>query len=163
MPDNADSQLVSEIARGIIAEVAPDELPMFGMASDAYMRDPTRAAGNADPDEMLGFGGGELELLTPVVLTVTSGVVSYLLNSVLAAAKTEGQAVIQQRVRQLFKRFSAAESAPSAAASPSPGLTRDQLVEVRRVAFEIATRTGVTAAQAALVADSTVGQLAIAG
>jgi hypothetical protein len=171
MSEVADPQLVSEVARGIVAEVAPDELPMFGVASEAYIADPKRASEKADPDEMLGFGGGaELALLTPVVLTVASGVVSYLVNAVLEVAKSEGEVVIQQRVRQLFKRFSGTETKATGAATTSasesakpPGLTREQLVEVRRVAFEIASRTGITSAQAALVADSTVGQLVIAG
>ena len=165
MSEVADPALVTEIARGIVAEVAPDELPMFGMASEAYLNDPRRAEGNADDDdEMLGFGGGaELALLTPVVLTVTSGVVSFLLSTVLSAAKSESQTLIQQQVKQLFKRFSATDAAQAQTAKAPLALTREQLIEVRRVAFDIATRTGVTAAQAALVADSTVGQLAIAG
>jgi hypothetical protein len=161
MTDVADPELVSEVARGILADVAPDELPMFGMASEAFLKDPSRAAGRGNDDEMLGFGGGELELLTPVVLTVTSGVVSFLVTTLLTAAKAESQAIIQQRVRQLFKRFGSGD--PSQPKPAGLALTREQLVEVRRVAFEIATRTGVTAAQAALVADSTVGQLVIAG
>src|SRR5262245_40757584 len=102
MTQPADPELVTEIARGIVAEVAPDELAMFGAASSAYLQNP-RAAGKADDDEMLGFGGGtELELLTPVVLTVASGVVSFLISTVLAAAKTESQSVIQQQVKLLF-------------------------------------------------------------
>jgi hypothetical protein len=160
MSEPADPQLVTEIARGIIAELAPEELPMFGLASQAYVSDPRRLSASADDDEMLGFGGGtQLELLTPVVLTVASGVVSYLLSTVFAAAKAEGQVLIQQQVKQLFKRFHAPEPDTKAPVT----LTRDQLIEVRRVAYEIATRSGVTAAQAALLADSTVGQLAIAG
>jgi hypothetical protein len=160
MTEVADPELLSEVARGVLAEVAPDELPMFGLASDAFLKDPSRAAGGGNDDEMLGFGGGELELLTPVVLTVTSGVISFLVTTVLTAAKAESQTIIQARVRQLFKRFGSGDSQPKPAGL---GLTREQLVEVRRVAFEIASRTGVTAAQAALVADSTVGQLVIAG
>jgi hypothetical protein len=159
MADAADPALVTEVARGIVADVAPDELPMFELTSEAYLQDPRRAEAGGDSDEMLGFGGGaEMELLTPVVLTITSGVVSYLITTVLNAAKSEGQTLIQQQVKLFFKRFNT-EQTPKPGA---PALTRDQLIEVRRVAYDIASRSGVPAAQAALLADSTVGQLVVA-
>jgi hypothetical protein len=158
----SDATLISEIAHGIIAEVAPDELPMFGVVSRAFLTDPKLAAvGAGDDDEMLGFGGGaEVELLTPLVFSITSGVVAFLVTTVVNAAKSETQAIVQQRVRQLFKRFSAGTSPQTL---PPLALSREQLAEVRRVAFDIASRTGLPAAQAALLADSTVGQLAISG
>jgi len=160
----SDPTLVSDIARGIIEDVAPDELPMFGMASRAYLSNPkVVTAGGGAADEMLGFGGGEVELLTPVIFSITSGVISFLIATVVSAAKSESESVVKEQVRQLFKRFSsqAVVATPTRAAPMS--LTREQLVEVRRIAYDTASSSGLPANQAALLADSTVGQLAIAG
>jgi len=161
----SDPTLVSDIARGIIEDVAPDELPMFGMASRAYLKNPTLVtAGGGAADEMLGFGGGEIEMLTPVIFSVTSAVVSFLLAAVVSAAKSETESVVKAQVRQMFKRLTPATAtvaATPAAAAPI-ALTREQLIEVRRVAYDAAAGSGLPANQAALLADATVGQLAIA-
>ena len=159
----SDPQLVSEIAHGIIEDVAPDELAMFNMANRAYLANPSRLDAGGDADEMLGFGGGEVELLTPVIFSVTSGVVAFLITTIMNAAKVESETVVKQQVRQLFKRFTPATATLAPAAAAPMALTREQLVAVRRVAFDIASESGLPANQAALLADSTVGQLAIAG
>ena len=155
-----DARLVADVARDIVSEVAPDELAMFEVSTEAYLADPRRAAA-PETDEMLGFGGGgAFELLTPVVLTIASGVISFLVDSALSAAKTEGRAIVQQRVRQLFKRFSA-ESTP-ASGTPPAALTPAQLAQARQVALDIALRMHVPPDQAALLADAAVGQLVLA-
>jgi hypothetical protein len=160
----SDPALVSDIAREIIEDVAPDELPMFGMASRAYLSNPERinASGGA-ADEMLGFGGGEIEMLTPVIFSVTSAVVSFLVAAVVSAAKSETESVVKAQVRQMFKRFTPAAVAATPAASAPITLTREQLIEVRRVAYDVASGSGLPANQAALLADSTIGQLALVG
>ena len=112
----SDPTLVSDIARGIVEDVAPDELPLFGMASRAYLNDPKLVtAGGGAADDMLGFGGGEVELLTPVIFSITSGVVSFLVATVISAAKSETESVVKQQVRQLFKRFNTATVAATPA------------------------------------------------
>jgi hypothetical protein len=141
------------VARDIVTTVAEDELPLFDASSELFLSDPRRID-PADGDEMLGFGSAEVELLTPVILSVTSGVVTYLVKAIGSAAAAEGKVIVQQRVRQMFKRFR--EDTPAA----PPPLTREQLAEVRQVAIEIATRMRVNPEQARLLADATVGQLA---
>jgi hypothetical protein len=159
MNEDETSLLVVDVARDIVGDVAPDELPIFEVSSQAFVLDPDKARGS-DDDQMLGFGtGAEFELLTPVVLSITSGVVTYLLKTALEASKAEAKVVVEQRVRLLFKRFRTDGDAAGAAAPP---LTHQQLVEVHQVALDIATRMSVPQPQASLLADATVGQLAVA-
>jgi hypothetical protein len=156
---DSDATLVADVARTIVSEVAPDELPLFEVSSETYLADPRRVA-STDADEMLGFGGGaELELLTPVILSVTSGIVTFLIDSVLSASKAEGKAIVEEKVRLLFRRFRVVKSADQ---STPPPLTREQLSEVHQVALDIATRMSVPADKAGLLADAAVGQLALA-
>jgi len=66
------NQLVADLARDMVAEIAPQELPTFRAQSEAYFKDPERALkGQAGKDDMLGFGvGAAVTFLTPVVLAV---------------------------------------------------------------------------------------------
>jgi hypothetical protein len=155
----AARNLIADVAREIVADIAPDELDLFDVSAEAYLDNPDQAAATAG-DEMLGFGGGaELEMMTPVVLSITSGVVAFLVNSALTTAKAEGQAVVQEQVRQLFRRFR--PRTPAATTGPSP-LSPKQLAQVRQVALDVATRMQVAPEQARLLADATVGQLVLA-
>jgi hypothetical protein len=60
-------------------------------------------------------------------------------------------------VRSLFRKFQPGDRA----VAPVPGLTRQQLAEVRSLAFEKATALGIREARAQLLADATVGSLTV--
>jgi hypothetical protein len=159
-----DDQLIAGLARDQIAQMAPQELPLFRAQSQAYFSDPTKALQRRKPKEdMLGFGAeAAVTFLTPVVLEVTRSVIVYLVAEVEKTAKTESAGVVHNLVRQLFKKFAPASGGNAAPGTQPAALTAAQLAEVRRLAFEKARQLNLAESQANLLADSMVGSLAIA-
>jgi hypothetical protein len=161
MHDPAEQQLVTELARAQVAQLAPKELPLFRPTCNAYFQDPEAALQGAFNDETLGFGAeAGLSFLTPIILAVTTQVVTFLLAEVKKSAQAEASAAIQDLVKRLFKGL----RAPEQQADPTvPQLTRDQLQQVRSLAFEKARQLHLPEAKAALLADSLAGSLVVAG
>jgi len=104
------------------------------------------------------FGVGEAVIfLTPVALSVVSDVVVYLRGELAKAAARDAAGALDDMVRSLFRRFHGGE-----ASAQVPGLTREQIAEVRRLAFEKARLLGVSEARSQLLADATAGSLVLA-
>lgn len=154
MPDQVDRDVVADVSRQIVAEVAPDELPLFSVNSQAYFKNPKKALESSEgADDALGFGVELLvPLLTPIVLSVVTEVVNHLTQSL--SQQLAGKA--EQLVGALFKR-------PGATAHPAPvlQLSPAQLSEVRSIAFTKARQLKLPEAEAALLADSVIGSLAV--
>src|SRR5512135_1499250 len=132
MTEIADEQLIDEVARGLIADLAPQELPLFRANSAAYFKDPEKALqGQPAKDEMLGFGAGDaVVLLTPIVLAVISDVIAFLIEEVKKAAQAESARWIDDTVKAMFKKFRRAEKEEKG--KPLP-LTPEQLAQVRSI------------------------------
>jgi hypothetical protein len=160
--DPARNALIEDVARDVLAETAPQELPLFRATSSAYFSDPQRAtASAAAKDDALGFGVGDAVLFTtPIVLAVTSEVVTYLVGQVTKAAHLETSGVIEDVVRGMFRRFRKEPAAAAARTPPSTALSSRQLADVRRLAYEKARALKLDEAKAALLADSLAGSLA---
>lgn len=164
--DNLDDALVVELARSLVRDVAPQELPMFRANSALYLKDPDKAQQqrqSSGKDDLLGFGAGiDLTLLTPVAMAVATEVIKFLAMEIARAAKSESAPIIHEQVRLLFSRFRGeTDSNPEAQAKPA-ALTRQQLEQVRTIAYDTACRLNLTTDQARLLADSTIGGLAVA-
>ena len=74
MPNAGQQQVVSDAARKVIADMAPQELALFRPLSQAFFKDPDKTLkGGGGSDKMLGFGGMASigSLLTPAVLQST--------------------------------------------------------------------------------------------
>jgi hypothetical protein len=161
--DNLDDTLVVELARSLVRDVAPQELPMFRASSALYLKDPGKAQQQrkSGSDDLLGFGAGvDLTLITPVALAVATEVIKFLATEIARAAKSEASPIIQTQVRRLFSRLPG--SIPEANPSKPPALTRQQLEQVRSIAYDTACRLNLSTDQARLLADSTIGGLAVA-
>jgi hypothetical protein len=156
-----DQALVADIARDVVKQVAPQEMPLFRAQSQAYFEHPARAPKSEDGrDELLGFGTGvEITLLTPVILQVTQEVLKLLAIELAKIATHDAAVSMDKRVRGLFRRF---RGVGDDVAGASPPLTTAQLRDVRAVAFETACRLNVGAVQAGLLADAMVGALVVA-
>src|SRR5215471_3083844 len=81
MTDLTQNELVSEIARDVVTQIASQELPIFQAVSEAYFANPGNALkGLKSEDRVLGFGlDPTAALLTPVVLRVLTEVFQFLL------------------------------------------------------------------------------------
>ncbi|HET6561168.1 MAG TPA: hypothetical protein VFG72_04780 [Marmoricola sp.] len=161
-PD-ADRDLLEELARTVLEHSAPEELVIFEETSEEYFRDPDGVLNPARRDEALGFGL-DLALLTPYVLAVAAPVVTFLLQTVAAAAKEEATPRVKELVRRLFNRAGdrSPGAAPDAGEKEPLALTGEQAREVREVALARAKDLGLPAEQARLLADSVVGGLVVA-
>ena len=82
MTDKTENQLIAELARDLISQTVPQELPLFRANSEAFFSNPEKLlAGQKGKDEMLGFGVGEaITMLSPVILMVTSEIVKFLIE-----------------------------------------------------------------------------------
>lgn len=188
MSNGASQELVAEVTREIVEARFPEELPHFRAQSRAYFEDPRRSLeGSGSGDNMLGFGGGEaVAMVTPVALAVVSEVVTYLLEEVKEAVKSEGETAVESNIRHLFKRLDPAErekkkkeqrksesidraeakvEAPTQTAeggrtdSPGDALTPDQINAVRTRALEKALALELPEQKAELLADALAGSL----
>jgi hypothetical protein len=150
--------LIVEVARDVVAVVAPEEMVLFRPMSAAYFDAPDRL-GQAPKDDMLGFGAGDaIVALTPVALSVISAVVTYLRGEVARATSKEVGQIVDEQVHGLFRRF---HHGGQAAAPALSGLSKDQLAAVGRLAFEHARAMHVGDGRARLLADAVVGGLVL--
>ncbi|MFJ9033174.1 hypothetical protein ACIRQP_32590 [Streptomyces sp. NPDC102274] len=143
---------VRDLVREVIADLAPDELPLldglFNLDDATAIR---RLTGRGQRREPLGFGMGEIAvLITPVVWLTLDQAARRIADAALDSASRESTALL----RRLFRRRQAPVTMPP--------LTREQLVEVRRLVLETAERRGLPAERASEVADGVVAGLALA-
>lgn len=162
-----DDVLVTRLARAAVAQAAPEELPLFRATSEAYFNDPDSLERQASGDDMLGFGVGEaLVLVTPIALSVAREVLDFVVDEVRARARDAGKEAIDRLVERL--RGDGDEHAAGRAAPPAPtaddvpGLTVEQLRQVRALAVEKAQQFALPPEKVTLLADSLVGSLATA-
>ena len=155
----ANDQLVVDLARESVAQVAPQELPLYRATSEMYLRNPERVLqAQRGKDEPLGFGmEAGVVLLTPIIITVTKEVVEFVAAEVMKSIRTESSDVISEFVKKMFKKFRReGEELP-------PPLTHEQIKRVRELALEKGQQLQLSPNQAELLADSLVGDLAVPG
>jgi hypothetical protein len=155
------NQLIADLARDIVAQTAPQELPLFRTMSAAYFKNPEKLLkGQSEKDEMLGFGvAGVVIMLTPTILAIMSQVVQFIITEVQKSVATNSADVINDLVSKMFKKFRPAEKKDR---ENLPALTTEQLKRVRNMAYQEARKLALSDAQAGLLADSIVGSLVVA-
>ncbi|MER5758870.1 hypothetical protein [Streptomyces sp. NPDC002082] len=149
--DGRSNVLVRDLVRSVVADLAPEELPIVDglrQFDDAAVR--RRLRGRRARREPLGFGIGEIAVLvTPVVWLVLDGVAQRLAA---AAADRTAQGVTGTLSRLLGRRTPAVEVPP---------LTREQLAEVRALVMAAAGQRGLPPERAEAIADAVVARLAL--
>lgn len=134
------------VSRSVVAEHAPEELPLFDATAAAYAA--RRRA--PSPDELLGFGVGAVEaVVTVAVLAATKGAVDALLEY---SGKRTARGLRGRLSRLRWRRRAAA-----VAAEP---LSSEQLNATRDAARRAILAYGLTDQQANLLAGAIVGELA---
>jgi hypothetical protein len=153
-----DDTRVLELARAGVERAAPEELPLFGPTSEAFLEDPASLEREGGGDRTLGFGvESALVLVTPAALSVARELVTYVTAQVRARLADEGEGVIQRTLDRIFGgRKPSAEPAEPA----PPELSDEQLERVRAMALEKAKQLRLSDEKAELLADSLVGSLA---
>jgi hypothetical protein len=146
------------LAERVVAAVAPDEVEMFPAVADVYLANPNRVLSrDADRDESLGFGVGDVEtLLTPVVVYVAAAVVERMSDAV-------GQGVVDSIKKLLTILLRKKPQQVDEAGYPDSGESvrsmQDQARAVWRVAFDKAREAGLDDTKARIIANATVVEL----
>ena len=106
MSEAVDEELIASVAREQVAQLAPQELPLFRAQSAAYFEDPQKALqGDRAGEDMLSFGPEvAFALLTPVILSVTSTVLGAVAEELAKTLGEESRGVVGDLVRRLFRR-----------------------------------------------------------
>lgn len=160
MTSTSTNDLVITVARDLVTQLAPQELPLFRSASQQFRQHPERLlAGPQANDDPVGFGVGEAAaLLTPAALAAMSSVISYLIEEISKVVIDKSATLLLDRVRQLLQK---PEAAPQHHAQQLPLLTPAQLAQVREIARKQALVSRLSPARANALADAIVGKLAI--
>ena len=160
MTDKTEAQLIAELARDLISQTVPQELPLFRANSEAFFTNPEKLlAGQKGKEEMLGFGVGEaITMMSPAILMITSEIVKFLIEELKKTVKDESSALVSETVKKMFKKFRPEENKEN---SPAP-LTPEQLAQVRELALKKARHLKLSDARCKLLADALVGSLATA-
>jgi hypothetical protein len=142
---------VREVVHDVVADVAPEELPVLAGLSrlddDEALRRLTR---RRRPREPLGFGIDTIATLATAIAWVA--VLESVKRMVQPAADGLSRG-IGTRLRRLFRR----RSAPTVV----PVLTPEQLAEIHRRVLELAEQNGFGADRATVLAERLVARLAL--
>ncbi|MGD8405202.1 MAG: hypothetical protein PVJ21_16180 [Anaerolineales bacterium] len=163
------NQLVINLAKDIVAEIAPQEMPMFRAQSEFYIRDPEEALKpQTGKDEMLGFGTESVAtFITPTVLALSSVVVNFVVTTVKGSVQKETKNFIDDVVRSMFhylriggnKEERIGETGQNSDKGASLPLTPKQIMELRDLVFSQALQLRLSEKTARLLADSFIGRL----
>ncbi|SAL14594.1 hypothetical protein AWB74_00386 [Caballeronia arvi] len=158
MDPAAEHDLIREISRHVLTQIAPQELPLFTAASAAWFADPAAAMkASKNRDAALGFGADAFSILfTPLVLQVVSEIMPMLGGIALKATETAVGEEVSALVRKMFRRGES-ETRPDAA----PALNTEQLGEVHRHVIAAGKRLRLDHAQTQRLADAVVAQFVL--
>ncbi|AOS64559.1 hypothetical protein [Actinoalloteichus hymeniacidonis] len=149
---NTTPNTVRAVVHDVVAQVAPEELPIVaGLATmdEATVR--RRLAEARSRREPLGFGLVEvIALVTPVVWLAVDHAAERIAESAVDGAAKGSRTLL----RRLFRRRR------RVAAAVVPPLSTEQLIEVRRLVLEQAATHGLDEPRASMVADAVVARLA---
>lgn len=138
-------EFITELAKSIITEVEPAELPLFDELILEYFADPTPPDLSVQmSDDPAGSGLGEIMVaVTPAAAAIASAVLTYILTEVIKTFQEESAEALKKKIKGLFRKKDD---------SPSP-LTTEQLEQIRKIALKKAQEFGVEANQARQIAN----------
>jgi hypothetical protein len=152
--DAAVEGAVDALARQVIADQSPAELPLFAATAERYHADPasTLSAGSKT-DETLGFGvETAVVLLTPFALDLVKRIFTQLAEKLGDSAANS----LAGRVSAMFHRDASSETAEH----EPPALSAEQLALVSQTAREQAKHLRLPSAEAEALANGVVAALA---
>ena len=159
MVEVAQSQLVTNVAHDLIAQIAPQELPLFSVTSEAYFKNPEKLLkGQKGKDETLGFGIeiASAVMMSPIVLTIVDEVIKVIVGEVIP-----GEIKKSGIISKISKKLRPDKEKDKKVTLPLP-LTLEQLKQVHDLTLSEAGRFNLPKPQAELLADSLVGSLTLA-
>ncbi|MFC5719157.1 hypothetical protein ACFP1Z_03025 [Streptomyces gamaensis] len=142
---------VRQVVRDVVAEVAPEEIPVLDGLSrlddDEALRRLTQRRRSREP---LGFG---LDEVTTLATALTWVAVQESVKQIVEPATDGLSRSVMSRIRRMFRR----RSVPTVV----PVFTREQLAEVQRRILDSAAQAGFDTDRATVLAERTVAKLAL--
>lgn len=147
-------QLLKEVSKEFIAEIAPEELEYADELLEEYYQNPPQESSRSD--DPLAFGGEILVAVTPVVAMVLQAVFKFLVEEAIKSAKEEGAALVAKKIKAFFNPTVNAQEEKTT-------LTVEQLKKLKELAKKEARRGGMSAKRAEDFALKIVARLSLAG
>jgi hypothetical protein len=144
-------QLVAEVSKEIVADIAPEELELVDELLDDYYANPSVHEGTDNP---LGFGSELLAASTPVIAMALHTFFNFVLNEVWVSAQKEGAVLIAQKMKTLLNPTKEKEE-------PALGLTQEQLEQAKKLIKKEAMRGGMKPKKAEDLALKIVGRIVL--
>lgn len=173
MSDQAQQEMVAELARSVVEVLAPQELPGFPACQEAFFEDSGGSLEDRTRTAALRGSGsaGVAAVVAPVALAVASEVVAFILNEIKKALRQEAASAISTFVKRWLARLRSANRTgePGAQGGPEehlepdtpPELSAGQLAQIYVLAIETARQLRLSGQEAAHLADATVRSLAV--
>jgi hypothetical protein len=144
-----DEQAARTLAQAVVADLAPQELPLFGPISRAWFANPDRVRDGPATDDTLGFGVAEAAtILTPVILAVATRVVAVLAEDFSQSMINITANEIAERIKNLLHHK-----------TPRVVLSKAQLALVRQAVQQTAKERKLPGAEAEKLARSIAAHL----
>ena len=160
MTEPIENQVIVDLSRKVMQDIAPKEKRVFKTISEAYFKNPEKTLKEeGGQDELLGFGFGEVALiLTPFILEIVRGAFKDLL-----------QDSLKNSLKDSLKKIPGANSSRSQQTqdvnlilvSLKNELTEKRLKQVYIFSCERAIQLGIDEDKAKLMAESIVNHLKI--
>jgi hypothetical protein len=159
MTELAYKELITDIAHELIAQIAPQELPLFRPTSEAFINNLGNGLTRRDTtDDMLGFGlDTAIDFLTPVVLALTTEVVKFLAEKAKESIKEASGELIAKFIKRMFNRIPSTEEDKSTPLVLSP----EELVQLRQLMLETTEQLRLPKEKTTLLVNAIVGRLAV--
>ena len=144
-------EVVTELSRELVAEIAPEELELVDALIDDYYANPTI---HETKDNPLGFGSELLAASTPVIAMAIQALFNFVLNEVWVSAQKESAVLIAQKMKALI-------NPTKEKAEPALRLTPEQLEKAKQLVKKEAMRGGMKPKKAEDLALKIVGRIAL--
>jgi hypothetical protein len=154
-PTDEQRALAIDLTAAALVRAAPDEIPVLEETAADFYEDPDAILRPDKADTPLG-AGIEILMLTPYVLSAAGAVLPVLAGFVGEIVKGVATDVTKDSLSTWIRRL--IKSRPDEAAG-ALALTPDQGARVRETVVAQCYHAGLPSAQAALIADATVGAL----
>jgi hypothetical protein len=145
-------QLITQVARVVVTQIAPQELSIFSDICEAYFKNPNKMhVGQAGAEETLGFGLESVStvVMSPIILSIVNNVVQVLAQEVAESGI----------VKRLLQKLHLVKKEKKKISLP---LSPEQIRQVHQLTMVKARQFKLSESQAQLLADSLIGNLALA-
>jgi hypothetical protein len=152
-------QVVTELSKELVAEVAPEELELVDELLDDYYANP---AVHETKDDPLGFGSEILAAATPVIAMALQTLFNFILNEVWVSAQKESAVLIAEKMKTLFHPEKTSSPKEKKADPPLDlELSPEELEKAKQLIKKEAMRGGMKPKKAEELALRIIGRIAL--